>query len=246
MNGESIVNGSRTVTNSLKAGESFETPEVKWYGNDAPTYTVTETEMPKGWKLDSISSSSGTLEENQTIDVTVTNKFSTRVIIDLTMEMAGDVWDDEPLNEEDKNTEDSVANGIYDRGQEEPIDGVLVNIYRVVYSGGQEVSRELATGYLDEEKTPITFPLVTGQDTESGHWFAPRMSVPALKENEKGQGLKARYDIEFIYDGQTYEPTKLLATSNGDANAYIKATTSERDKCSRNRWNRIFNRICFT
>jgi hypothetical protein len=230
MNGESIVNGSRTVTNSLKAGESFETPEVKWYGNDAPTYTVTETEMPKGWKLDSISSSSGTLEENQTIDVTVTNKFSTRVIIDLTMEMAGDVWDDEPLNEEDKNTEDSVANGIYDRGQEEPIDGVLVNIYRVVYSGGQEVSRELATGYLDEEKTPITFPLVTGQDTESGHWFAPRMSVPALKENEKGQGLKARYDIEFIYDGQTYEPTKLLATSNGDANAYIKATTSERDK----------------
>ena len=101
MNGESIVNGSRTVTNSLKAGESFETPEVKWYGNDAPTYTVTETEMPKGWKLDSISSSSGTLEENQTIDVTVTNKFSTRVIIDLTMEMAGDVWDDEPLNEED-------------------------------------------------------------------------------------------------------------------------------------------------
>lgn len=230
MNGESIVNGSRTITNSVRAGESFETPEIKWYGDEAPTYYVTETEMPQGWKLDSISSSNGSLEEGNTIDVTVTNIFTTRVIIDLTMEMAGDVWEDVPLNEDDKNTENSVENGIYDRGQENPIDGVLVNIYRVVYKGNEELYRELATGYLDEEKTPIEFPLMTGEDTEAGHWFAPRMSVPALNPDEQGQGLQAKYDIEFIYDGQTYEPTKFLATSNGDSSAYINATTSERDK----------------
>lgn len=234
MNGESIVNGSRTITNAIGAGESFETPEIKWYGDEAPTYYVTETEMPQGWKLDSISSSNGSLEEGETIDITVTNIFTTRVIIDLTMEMAGDVWEDVPLNEDDKNTEDSVENGIYDRGQENPIDGVLVNIYRVVYKGNEELYRELATGYYDEEKTPIEFPLVTGEDTDSGHWYAPRMSVPALKPNEQGQGLKAKYDIEFIYDGQTYEPTKFLATSNGDASAYINATTSERDNWQNN------------
>lgn len=230
MNGESIVNGSRTITNAVRAGESFETPEIKWYGDEAPTYYITETEMPQGWKLDSISSANGSLEEGNTIDVTVTNIFTTRVIIDLTMEMAGDVWEDVPLNEDDKNTENSVENGIYDRGQENPIDGVLVNIYRVVYKGNEELYRELATGYYDEEKTPIEFPLVTGEDTESGHWYAPRMSVPALKPNEQGQGLQVKYDIEFIYDGQTYEPTKFLATSNGDASSYMNATTSERDK----------------
>jgi hypothetical protein len=33
------------------------------------------------------------------------------------MEMSGIVWEDAPLNEEDKNTEDSVANGLYDNGE---------------------------------------------------------------------------------------------------------------------------------
>ena len=43
-----------------------------------------------------------------------------------------------------------------------------------------------------------------------GHWEAPNMKV---LDN-------GTYDVEFVYDGQTFEPTIFLATSNGDANAY--------------------------
>ena len=56
-----------------------------------------------------------------------------------------------------------------------------------------------------------------------GHWEAPNMKV---LDN-------GTYDVEFVYDGQTYEPTIFLATSNGDANAYRNASTSERDKWER-------------
>ena len=33
----------------------------------------------------------------------------------------------------------------------------------------------------------------------------------------------------FVYDGQTYEPTKFLVTGNGDAQNYRNATTKGRD-----------------
>lgn len=219
MNGESIVNGTRTITNQLKAGESFETPEIKWYGNNAPTYTITETDMPAGWNLVSISSPTGTLDEG-TIDITVLNEYRVKVVIDLTFEMAGDVWEDGPLNEDDKNTENSVANGIYDRGIENPIDGVEVKIWWVPYKGdvAQMDARREATGYLDLDKTPISFPLITGEDTEPGHWIAKRMPVAAVTDEEKVfQGYtSARYYVEFTYDGQTYEPTEFLASGTRD------------------------------
>ena len=48
MNGESVVNGSRTIKQSVKAGGSFTTPTIKWKGKNAPTYKVTATNLPDG------------------------------------------------------------------------------------------------------------------------------------------------------------------------------------------------------
>ena len=35
--GESVVAGTRVYSQSIGAGESFSTPEIKWYGSTAPT-----------------------------------------------------------------------------------------------------------------------------------------------------------------------------------------------------------------
>jgi len=236
LNGESVVGGSRTVTFTLRAGETSEPIVVKWYGDNAPTYTVTETELPEGWNLMGISPSRGELIEDETIEVAVLNSFNARIIIDLTMRMGGDVWEDVPQDPEGKNTPGTEPNGWIDEN-ELKIDGVEVNIYRVVYSGNNEIRRELARAYELDGETPLTFPLIT---ENGGRWDAPRVSVPALSDDEKDNGYTARYDVEFIYDGQTYEPTKFLATSERDGSAkddiqgkaerYKTASTTNRDR----------------
>lgn len=220
MNGESVVGGARTLTATLSAGGTYETPTIKWWGNNSPTYTVTETDIPKGWILDGISNSKGTVSEGETIDVIVTNSFKTRIVIDLTMEMAGKVWEDEYSNDKPP-----VLNGKWD-DNEKGIDGVEVYVYKVLYSGGTEVNRYLATGYETDGETEIPWPLLT---QNGGHWDAPRMSVPALKDEEKTAKYEAKYDIEFVYDGQTYEPTTFLPTSSGNSSEYMSASTSKRD-----------------
>lgn len=232
MNGESIVNGTRTITNQLGAGESFETPEIKWYGNNAPTYTVTETDMPEGWKLESISSQTGSLKENETIEVIVLNNYTTQVVIDLTMELAGDVWE-EGVNEEDKNTENSVEDGVYDRTTESPINGVEVVIYLVPYKGNEAdmSAKRVASVYTEQGNTKIDLlrnPIITGEGTEEGHWGAARVSVPGLTEEEKAAGYtNAKYFVEFTYDGQTYEPTKFLASGTRDEYYYARQNSSD-------------------
>ena len=205
MNGESVVDSTREIKTTLKANETYTSPEIKWWGNNAPVVNVSEINLSKGWHIGAISNNGASLEKDQTIEFVVTNVLSTRTVIDLTIQLAGDVWEDIPLDENDKNTSNSVENGKMD-DSERRIAGVEVYIYDnngnlvPVYDDGAEIEQ----------------PIIT---TESGHWEAP--SVKILKDGQ--------YDIEFVYDGQTYEPTKFLTTSNGDANAYRSASTAERD-----------------
>ncbi len=240
MNNESVVDSTRMITETLKAGEYFET-EIKWYGDKAPTYTVTETSIPTGWKLENISNAEGKFLKDQTAESIVTNSLSTRVELDLTIELAGHVWEDIRVeNKEQEQVQTYGIQGIYDEKLEQGIDGVEVYIYKVIYdANNREISRELGTAYEEDSNETLTFPLYTNN---GGYWSSPRMCVPVLTAEQKANNYKAAYDVEFIYDGQTYEPTNFLTTSNGDPNAYRAASTSNRDKWAKDSMALDYNR----
>lgn len=225
--GESIVNGTKVITSTLKPNETWTSPEVTWKG-DAPTYSVSEVKLPEGWKQLSISNSKGTMEEGKTMKVTCVNEYKIVTEYDLTMAMSGLVWEDAPLNEEDKNTEASKPNGKYD-DSEQGIQNVEVFIWKVLYNGQTEVSRKLATAYKENSDTEITFPIYT---TADGIWKAPRMEVPGLTEEEIASGAtRADYDVEFYYDGQTYKPTDFLVS--GSASDFRRGNNARRNEYNR-------------
>ena len=228
MGGESIVNGTKTITSTLKAGETVTLDTIKWKGSN-PTYSVTEVELPEGWKLQSITNNSGEVEDERIIEVNCVNEFRIREEFELTMEMAGMVWEDTALNPEDKNTENSKPNGKYDSGREIGIEKVEVVIWKKCYDeNGNEILelRKHATGYEEGTNTVIEFPLYTSFD---GIWKAPRMAVPGLTYYEKESGaVKADYDVEFTYDGQTYRPTDFLVS--GSVEEFRKATNAGKSK----------------
>jgi hypothetical protein len=56
------------------------------------------------------------------------------------------------------------------------------------------------------------------------------MDVPTMTKEQAAAGYTSALDVEFVYDGQTYKPTDLLVTSDGDANAYKSASTTDRDR----------------
>ena len=137
---------SATYTISLKGGETYTSPMVKWYGNAAPTVVVSEENLPLGWKNVNISNNNAQLGE-ETVNIVVTNQLDTITIIDLTMQLAGYVWQDAPKSEDGKNTEESVANGLKDEF-EKAIKGIEVYIYNPdgttlaeVYDNGALISR---------------------------------------------------------------------------------------------------------
>ena len=228
MGGESIVNGTKTITSTLKPNDTVTLDTIKWKG-ESPTYLVKETEIPDGWKMQSITNNSGTLEDNKTVEVNCINEYKIKEIIELTMKMAGKVWEDVPLKPEDKNTEDSKPNGKYDAEVEQGIEKVEVVIWKKCYDGsGNEIVslRKIATGYEEESDTVIDFPIYT---TPDGIWEIPRMSVPGLTDEEKAAGaVKADYDVEFTYDGQTYKPTDFLVS--GDVSHFRSATNAQKSQ----------------
>lgn len=223
MNGESVVNGSRTIKQSISAGGSFSTPTIVWKGDNAPSYKVTETNLPDGWKLVDITNASGVLEDGVNIEAVCTNEYKITVEYELTMQMGGIVWHDVPLNPDDKNTENSVPNGKYDAGVEEGIEKAEVTIKRYLCDENGNVISEAGTAKAwDENENEISWPIYTDID---GTWSVPKVEITVAKEGESG---RVRYGVEFGYDGQTYEPTTFLVTGNGDANAYKSASRIDR------------------
>ena len=218
---------------------------IKWWGEDAPTVTVEEIELPTGWKQVGSPSNNGVpLSSDRVIEIVVSNELPVYVDIDLTMELAGQVWEDLPNG--GKNTPESVPNGIIDDGKRDPnnqiepgVKGVEVYVYRTVLDGnGNEMTqfRTLAKGYSDNLNATLSFPIVTDID---GEWKTPRIEILSMtEEEEKAGAARIRYNVEFVYDGQTYEPTIFLskmgknaegldAYVEGNAEDYINAPNSE-------------------
>lgn len=209
---ESTTSEIWTEHTSITGEGTYESPEFIWYGDEAPVVNVTEKDISQdgeGWILEGISNNNVALSENETIEITVTNRYEPLVIIDLTFKMAGTVWNDRPLTN-DKNMEGSTPNGKLDQG-EIGVDGVEVYIYNTE-------TGELATIYSDRSKNEIQQPIITAN---GGKWEAPRVPVPKT----------GSYDVRFMYDGQTYEPTKPLVTGSAeDFRAGSNTGTSGRAK----------------
>ena len=220
MDGELVQDSTRvieiTLNPDLNSKEAtWQSPEITWWDNEAPTVTVTETSMPKGWHYEGTSNNGNPIrsEQNEELEIVVSNKFEVIKRIDLTIELGGTVWEDVPQDLEDKNTENSVPNGLIN-SNEVGLDGVEVYIY--------DDNGNLATIYSDMNNTPLNQPIIT---SNGGKWNAPRIKLSTTDPNKM-----ERFNVVFVYDGQTYEHTKFLATSNGDINSYKAASTAGKDK----------------
>ena len=147
--------------------------------------------------------------------------------IRLTIPMEGEVWIDQVPDK--KNPE-------FNEGTKEAGDkgykNAEVYIYKVFRKDGKVVKRQLADVYEEDNKTKIKYPIYTDAN---GKYKVPNINVPGVEVREDGKptdesipylhqgNYDVSYDVEFKFDGQHYEASKALATSNGDANAYIKA-----------------------
>lgn len=207
------VGGQETTTSeiwteqtSITGEGTYESPEFIWYGNKAPVVYVEELGMGEdgaGWKLEGISNNNAAISEQDVIELVATNRYEPLVIIDLTMQLGGTVWNDVPQTN-DKNMEGSTANGKLDNG-EAGIDGIEVYVY--------DNEGNLATIYEDSSKNELKQPIITAN---GGKWSAPKVKV--LRNGS--------YDVKFVYDGQTYEPTTPLVS--GSAESYKSASNSGR------------------
>jgi len=218
IDGRQVNNDSYTITVKLKADETYTSPRIIWYGDNAPIITVTER-VKEGWDRPSYSNNGDTavtMLQNQTIEVVVTNRIN--VEMDLTMDLGGKVWEDEAQDPEGKNTADSVPNGMID-SSEKGLDGVEVYVYRVVTQNGKEIDRKLAVSHKDVYDAGMQNPVIT---SGGGNWKVTGLSVTGFTNAEKAQGYaidrgyRVKYDVEFVYNGQTYEPTKALSYKEGN------------------------------
>lgn len=211
------VNGSQDFEFTLKADGTWTSPTIYWNGENAPIVTVKENltgDAYKGWKNIGISNNDVAISDG--LEIVVTNEYQIITRLDLTVELAGDVWEDVP-QKDSKNDPDSVPNGKIDKG-EIGIDGVEVYIYK---SG----TNELATIYKDGLNAKLTQPIIT---SNNGHWDAPRVN---LSDSED------QFEVRFVYDGQTYENTELLVTANGkDSKSKIDEFMGTIRKSDRNKY----------
>lgn len=214
-------------------------------GVDAPEVTVEEPEesIPNGgWSFVKTETS---LKDNKLVDggtlvADVTNEWNPVEEIILTMKLGGKVWDD--TNRTIDKHVDSKENGIIDEG-EPGISNVKVMIYRAFVNkttGNVEFRSNDVYAY-DENNLTTRVDNSTYTD-ENGNWRFGAVSVPAFVNNEKdlyGNSYVVTYDVEFEYDGQTYEPTEFLASAR--TGEYDDSTDMYMYSDITNKWNKYKN-----
>lgn len=198
---EVIENGLKIIGFDLGPDEVFESEIITWYGNNEPTVTVEETDLPLGWQNVGISNNGAIITEDEVTEIVVTNRIDITNRILLTMELGGLVWE-EWIDKSSKNTQHSNPDGnnVYDAGLDYTKAGIEVYVY--------DKDGNLETLYNDTDDGEVPQPLVTGND---GLWEA------RLKLDK----LKLGYYVEFVYDGQTYKTVQPLVS--GDADSYKNA-----------------------
>ena len=151
--------------------------------------------------------------------------------IDLTTAIGGMVWEDFETFEKG---EEVKANGIYnDADGDKKLSKIEVRIWKVVYEKKDdayvevtsgEYARTLADAY--RKKTISENGSVKLEDkidfesddrskrlyTDDNGDYTAYLTVPAIEGLDTSK-YKVSYDVEFIYDGQTYEVTEYLAST---------------------------------
>ena len=140
--------------------------------------------------------------------------------IRLTIPMEGEVWIDTTPDKKNPN----YVNGTKQEG-EKAYKNAEVYIYKVTKDqSGNIIKRELMDIYDEDNKTKLEYPIYTN---ENGEYKIPNINVPGSGDMIEN-GYSIGYDVEFKYDGQHYEASTVLATSNGDASKYIAASKEEK------------------
>ena len=230
--GKSYVDETMTIQVTINVegeGEnSWTSGEFTWM-DEAPSYSIDETSTSDGYYLDYSDGSYGTLSSGGTETATFNNVLDDIVFIKLTMDLGGTVWDD--TNSTDEKLADSESDGLIGEN-ESGISGVMVTITRVIVDTSGNVITTLSGVYSDSGEAITNY---TYTDS-NGDWSFEGVSVPALTEDEttyqseiEAGTYMVAYDVTFSYDGQTYEPTTYLTTSDGDSSSYRNASTSNRD-----------------
>ena len=214
INDELIKNGTKTLNIQLQDGGVYTSSKITWYGENAPEIIVSENldiyGSDRGWRLQGIANNNVKLKEGETPVITVTNYMPRREKLDLTLELAGVVWEDEYKGKSNE------ADGLKSKG-EKTINGVEVYVYKKYNDG----TKELATIYDDGNGKIVDQPIITGYN---GKWDAPRIKL--MKDGKADTNYLDEYsfDVEFNYDGQTYEPTKFLALTQDSINSFSNSS----------------------
>lgn len=144
-----------------------------------------------------------------------------REAIKLTIPIEGEVWID---TEPDKKND--TTHGLKEDG-EKPYEKAEVYVYKVYMDeSGNEVKRELATMFAEDNETKQEFPVYTD---ENGKYEVPNILVPGTDEEDEEDYI-IKYDVVFMYDGQNYTATEFLPTGSGDPEKYIGADKENRKK----------------
>ena len=151
--------------------------------------------------------------------------------LDLTTALAGMVWED---FENFAKGEDTKANGVYNAQEgDKKLSKIEVRIWRVVYEKtgdtytectDNEYKRTLADAYrkktVDDKgsiklEDKIKFDSDKIEDrlfTDDKGDYQVYLTIPSIEGLDSSK-YKVSYDVEFIYDGQTYEVTEYLAST---------------------------------
>lgn len=133
--------------------------------------------------------------------------------IDLRTSLSGVVW----IDQDEQKDQNTGTLGVYDRN-EKPADenSVEVVVWKVKYGKEgntlREISREKAIAW-DNDNNVIDFSKNRVFIDKEGRYSIPRINVPA-EEGLDGTKYVISYDVEFIYDGQSYEATEYLKSTN--------------------------------
>ena len=213
-NKELTFNFTLESTDPKDVYSTFELPEnIYWATEAAPTVYIEEINVKSPWNYKGISGGAKTgasLIHNETIGFVATNSLSFVEEKVFKINLGGTVWEDEELldNKNDKRSKDGHMGA-----DEKRIEDVEVYIYE----GNEPADLRDITGVVIQQ------PIYTDSN---GNWKAEGIKIPDVVDK--------KYSVEFVYDGQTYEPTKFLASygnmkNSEKAKEYMNSSTKRED-----------------
>ena len=135
--------------------------------------------------------------------------------LDLTTRLSGKVW----IDHDEAKDQSTGTLGVYDGiDTPAPKNSVEIKVWKVTYrkngSNLEEEERELAIAFKDNSELDFTNKRLFIDDR--GQYKIDQIQVPSYEGLDTSK-YTISYDVEFIYDGQTYEATEFFKSSGKDS-----------------------------